>query len=150
MRDEIILSGPRYAVFHGGDAGCFKIDGGIEDYIVRKSWPFGTLIKYVVMFYKKGTSGNNSVRKEKFRAVLKRNYKTLRRIREFLIHAYVVFVSLFFLSQSKDELNHSFIAVLLVGKMSFSFQTQQFWWPKRNFEENMPWHLNRHQVIKAW
>ena len=32
MRDEIILSGPGYAVFHGRDAGCFEIDGGIEDH----------------------------------------------------------------------------------------------------------------------
>ena len=32
MRDEIILSGPGYAVFHGGDAGCFEIDGEIEDH----------------------------------------------------------------------------------------------------------------------
>ena len=31
MRDEIVLSGPGYAVFHGRDAGFFKIDGGIED-----------------------------------------------------------------------------------------------------------------------
>ena len=31
MRDEIILSGPGYVVFHGRDAGCFEIDGGIED-----------------------------------------------------------------------------------------------------------------------
>jgi len=30
MRDEIILSGPGYAVFHGRDAGCFEIDGGID------------------------------------------------------------------------------------------------------------------------
>ena len=32
MRDEIIYSGPGYAVFHGRDAGCFEIDGGIEDH----------------------------------------------------------------------------------------------------------------------
>ena len=32
MRDEIILSGPGYAVFHGRDTGCFEIDGGIEDH----------------------------------------------------------------------------------------------------------------------
>ena len=32
MRDEIILSGPVYAVFHGQDAGCFEIDGGIVDH----------------------------------------------------------------------------------------------------------------------
>ena len=32
MRDEIILSEPRYAVFHGRDAGCFEIDGRIEDH----------------------------------------------------------------------------------------------------------------------
>ena len=32
MRDEIILSGPGYVVFHGRDAGCFEIDGGIEDH----------------------------------------------------------------------------------------------------------------------
>ena len=32
MRDEIILSGPRYTVFHGQDVGCFEIDGGIEDH----------------------------------------------------------------------------------------------------------------------
>ena len=32
MRDEIIHSGPGYAVFHGRDAGCFEIDGGIEDH----------------------------------------------------------------------------------------------------------------------
>ena len=32
MRDETILSGPGYAVFHGRDAGCFEIDGGIEDH----------------------------------------------------------------------------------------------------------------------
>ena len=31
MRDEIILSGPGYVVFRGRDAGCFEIDGGIED-----------------------------------------------------------------------------------------------------------------------
>ena len=32
MRDEIILSEPGYAVFHGRHAECFKIDGGIEDH----------------------------------------------------------------------------------------------------------------------
>ena len=32
MRDEIILSGPGYVVFHGRDVGCFEIDGGIEDH----------------------------------------------------------------------------------------------------------------------
>ena len=32
LRDEIILSGPGYAVFHGRDAGCFEIDSGIEDH----------------------------------------------------------------------------------------------------------------------
>ena len=32
MGDEIILSGPGYVVFHGRDAGCFEIDGGIEDH----------------------------------------------------------------------------------------------------------------------
>ena len=32
MRDEIILSGPGYVVFHGRYAGCFEIDGGIEDH----------------------------------------------------------------------------------------------------------------------
>ena len=32
MRDEIIHSGPGYAVFHGRDAGCFEIDGEIEDH----------------------------------------------------------------------------------------------------------------------
>ena len=32
MRDEIILSGPGYVVFRGRDAGCFEIDGGIEDH----------------------------------------------------------------------------------------------------------------------
>ena len=32
MRDEIILSGPGYLVFHGRDARCFEIDGGIEDH----------------------------------------------------------------------------------------------------------------------
>ena len=32
MRDEIILSGPGYEFFHGWDAGCFEIDGGIEDH----------------------------------------------------------------------------------------------------------------------
>ena len=31
MRDEIILSGPGYAVFDRRDAGCYEIDGGIED-----------------------------------------------------------------------------------------------------------------------
>ena len=31
MRDKIIPSGPGYAGFHGRDAGCFEIDGGIED-----------------------------------------------------------------------------------------------------------------------
>ena len=31
MRDEIILSGPGYAVI-SRDAGCFEIDGGIEDH----------------------------------------------------------------------------------------------------------------------
>ena len=30
MRDEIIHSGPGYTVFHGREAGCFEIDGGIE------------------------------------------------------------------------------------------------------------------------
>ena len=35
------------------------------------------VIKCVVMFYERGTSGNNLIRKEKFRAVLNRNYKTL-------------------------------------------------------------------------
>ena len=38
-------------------------------------------IKCVVMFYERGTSGN-FIRKEKLRAVLNRNYKTLSRIRE--------------------------------------------------------------------
>ena len=33
MQDEIILSGPGNAVFHGRDAGCFEIHGGIEDHI---------------------------------------------------------------------------------------------------------------------
>ena len=32
MRDEIILLGPGYLVFHGRDARCFEIDGGIEDH----------------------------------------------------------------------------------------------------------------------
>ena len=32
MQDEIILSGPGYLVFHGRDARCFQIDGGIEDH----------------------------------------------------------------------------------------------------------------------
>ena len=32
MREEIILSGPGYVVFHGRYAGCFEIDGGIEDH----------------------------------------------------------------------------------------------------------------------
>ena len=32
MWDEIILSGLGYVVFHGRDAGCFEIDGGIEDH----------------------------------------------------------------------------------------------------------------------
>ena len=32
MRDEIMLSGRGYAAFHGGDAGCFEIDGRIEDH----------------------------------------------------------------------------------------------------------------------
>ena len=32
VRDEIILSEPGYAVFHGRDAGCFEIDGGIDDH----------------------------------------------------------------------------------------------------------------------
>ena len=32
MRNEIILSGPGYVVFHGRDAGSFEIDGGIEDH----------------------------------------------------------------------------------------------------------------------
>ncbi len=32
MRDEIILSGPGYVVFHGRDAECFEIDSGIEDH----------------------------------------------------------------------------------------------------------------------
>ena len=36
----------------------------------------------VVTFYERGTSGNNFIRKEKFRAVLNRNYKTLKRIRQ--------------------------------------------------------------------
>ena len=40
------------------------------------------VIKCVVMFYERGTSGGNFIRKEKFQAVLNRNYKTLRRIRE--------------------------------------------------------------------
>ena len=39
-------------------------------------------IKCFVMFYERGTSGNSFIRKGKFRAVLKRNYKTLRRSRE--------------------------------------------------------------------
>ena len=38
------------------------------------------VIKCVVMFYKRGTSGNNFIRKEKLGAVLDMNYKTLRRI----------------------------------------------------------------------
>ena len=29
IRDEIVFSGPGYAVFHGRDAGCFEIDSGI-------------------------------------------------------------------------------------------------------------------------
>ena len=32
MRDEIILSGPGYVVFHGRDAECFEIVSGIEDH----------------------------------------------------------------------------------------------------------------------
>ena len=32
VRDEIILSGPGYAVFDGRDIGCYEIDGGIEDH----------------------------------------------------------------------------------------------------------------------
>ena len=28
MRDDVILSGPGYAVFYMRDAGCFEIDGG--------------------------------------------------------------------------------------------------------------------------
>lgn len=35
MRDEITLSGPGYAVFHGRDARCFEIDGGIKDYKIH-------------------------------------------------------------------------------------------------------------------
>ena len=35
------------------------------------------VIKCVVMLYERGNSGNNFIRKEKFRAVLNRNYKTL-------------------------------------------------------------------------
>ena len=40
------------------------------------------VITCVVMFYERGTSGNNCIRKEKVRAVLNRKYKTLRWIRE--------------------------------------------------------------------
>ena len=40
------------------------------------------VIKCVVMFYERDTSGNNFTKKEKFQAVLNRNYKTLRRISE--------------------------------------------------------------------
>ena len=32
MRDKIILSGPGYEVFDRRDAGCYEIDGGIEDH----------------------------------------------------------------------------------------------------------------------
>ena len=32
MRDEIILSGPGNAVSRGRDAGCFEIEGGIENH----------------------------------------------------------------------------------------------------------------------
>ena len=32
MRDENILSGQGYVVFHGRDARCFEIDGGMEDH----------------------------------------------------------------------------------------------------------------------
>ena len=35
MRDKIILAGPGYAVFHGRDARCFEIDGGIEDHEIH-------------------------------------------------------------------------------------------------------------------
>ena len=40
------------------------------------------VIKCVVLFRERGTRGINFNRKEKFRAVFNRNYKTLRRIRE--------------------------------------------------------------------
>ena len=40
------------------------------------------VIKCVVMFYERGASGNKSIRKKKFRAVLNGYYKTLRKIRE--------------------------------------------------------------------
>ena len=40
------------------------------------------VIKCVVLFRERGTRGNNFNKKKKFRAVLNRNYKTLRRIRE--------------------------------------------------------------------
>ena len=40
------------------------------------------VIKCVALFRKRGTRGFNFNRKEKSRAVLNRNYKTLRRIRE--------------------------------------------------------------------
>ena len=53
MRDEIIHSGPGYAGFHGRDAGCFEIDGGIED---NKNH-FMTEKKHRIMIiYMKGSS----------------------------------------------------------------------------------------------
>ena len=45
----------------------------------------------------------------------------MRPLGKFSIHAYVVSVSLFFLSQQNDELSDSFVAVLLVGKLCFCF-----------------------------
>ena len=50
MRDEIILSGPGYAVFHGRDAGCFEIDGGIEDHKNH----FMTKKHQIMIIYMKG------------------------------------------------------------------------------------------------
>ena len=53
----------------------------------------------------------------------------MRPLGKFSIHAYVVSVSLFFLSQQNDELSDSFVAVLLVGKLCFCFHLRRckFW-----------------------
>ena len=60
------------------------------------------VIKCVVMFYERGTSGNNFIRKEKFRAVLNRNtnYKTSGRLFT------VPYFSLSFFSPPQTFLSH--------------------------------------------
>ena len=42
----------------------------------------GDVISCVTLFYEKGASGNNYVRKEKFHAVLPKAEKTVKKIRE--------------------------------------------------------------------